>query len=216
MADKRHPRRTRRGNLVGEPISIRRGAIRGNPFPRPAVSGLPLNSVISPGCVARSINFFVPVARVPVHVHSSVVRCRCTPPRPHKLTPFLFIFQWLARNPPSPLQPPLSLFSCFVLFQQGGTTTPTPRGGVYRRRNRPGNTAITLSKRMFHGLSGWPPPLLSTFWLLRVVPFVWSGCFCSRSSFQRETRCGNKGWCAFVFSCQLSRVNRCFDSRGGF
>lgn len=42
------------------------------PLPSP-VSGLPLNSVISPGCVARSINFFVPVARVPVHVHSSVV-----------------------------------------------------------------------------------------------------------------------------------------------
>lgn len=154
MADKRHPRRTRRGNLVGEPISIRRGAIRGNPFPRPAVSGLPLNSVISPGCVARSINFFVPVARVPVHVHSSVVRCRCTPPRPHKLTPFLFIFQWLARNPPSPLQPPLSLFSCFVLFQQGGTTTPTQGRGLsteksaWKHSNYPFETNVSRVIRL--------------------------------------------------------------------
>lgn len=154
MADKRHPRRTRRGNLVGEPISIRRGAIRGNPFPRPAVSGLPLNSVISPGCVARSINFFVPVARVPVHVHSSVVRCRCTPPRPHKLTPFLFIFQWLARNPPSPLQPPLSLFLfCFV--SAGGYNNPNSKGrglstekSAWKHSNYPFETNVSRVIRL--------------------------------------------------------------------
>lgn len=140
----------------------------------------------------------MPVARVPVHVHSSVVcALQVHAHAPTRLTPFLFIFQRLARNPP-----PATLAFSLVPFQRRrNDNSPgwTTEGGEIG--NYPFECGDYLA--IF-------PPSLSTFWLLRLV------CFCSRLSFARETRCGNKGWFFIVFSCQLSQVNRCFDSRGGF
>lgn len=137
----------------------------------------------------------MPVARVPVHVHSSVVcALQVHAHAPTRLTPFLFIFQRLARNPP-----PATLAFSLVPFQRRrNDNSPgwTTEGGEIG--NYPFECADYLA--IF-------PPSLSTFWLLRLV------CFCSRLSFARETRCGNKGWFFIVFSCQLSQVNPCFDSR---
>lgn len=99
-----------------------------------------------------------------------------------------------------PMISPQSSLSFFLFcFVSARGTTPIHGGGW---RNRAGNSNYPFETNVSRG--DYPaPPLLSTFWLLRVVPFVWPACFCPRLSFGRETRCGNKGWffCFFRGSC---------------
>lgn len=184
--------------MVGEPISIRRGAIRGNPLP---VSGPPLDSVISPGCVC-SIDKLSRACctRAGACAFQRGVRAAGARTRPHKANTFLVYFPTISPQS-SPCNP--RLFSLFR-FSGGGTTT-AQAGRLSTEGGEIGNYPFECGDYL-----AIFPPSLSTFWLLRLV------CFCSRLSFARETRCGNKGWFFIVFSCQLSQVNRCFDSRGGF
>lgn len=135
MADKRHPSTewNGRGKLVGEPISIRRGAIRGNPLP---VSGPPLDSVISPGCVC-SIDKLSRACctRAGACAFQRGVRAAGARTRPHKANTFLVYFPTISPQS-SPCNP--RLFSLFR-FSGGGTTT------AQAGRRRVEKSAITLS-----------------------------------------------------------------------
>lgn len=121
--------------MVGELISIRRGAIRGNPLP---VSGPPLDSVISPGCVC-SIDKLSRACctRAGACAFQRGVRAAGARTRPHKANTFLVYFPTISPQS-SPCNP--RLFSCSVSAEE---ERQQPRLDVYRRRVE--KSAITLS-----------------------------------------------------------------------
>lgn len=129
---------------LGEPISIRRAATPSLPRFRPTTQ---FRNFTRLRCSIDKL-FRACCTRAGACAFQRGVHCRCTHPR---LTPFLFIFQWLVRNPPS-------LFSCFVSFQHGEQPQSTGEGGEIGLE-----TAITLSKRTFHGAIIRPLPCFRLF-----------------------------------------------------
>lgn len=133
MADKRHPSTewNGRGKLVGELISIRRGAIRGNPLP---VSGPPLDSVISPGCVC-SIDKLSRACctRAGACAFQRGVRAAGARTRPHKANTFLVYFPTISPQS-SPCNP--RLFSCSVSAEEERQQPRLDDGG-WRNRQLP-------------------------------------------------------------------------------